>query len=239
MIELVRRVSTAEAVANHLVDRIRSGDFGPGDNLPSERELQQQMGVGRLAVREGLARLSALGIVQVDHGRGTKIRQGVQTEALDQIFVPMFPDRHPKAMEDLLRARSAIDSELASLAARRRTDEDVRILAALLRDTDKALNDDEALAQLDFDFHREVARIADNSYLGPVHDALARPIKEYLLCYVRIHKNRREVVSRHIPILEAIRAQNPDGARRAALRHLEACKSSVDSFISEHQDGSN
>ena len=231
MIGLVRRVSTSEAVANHLVDRIRSGDFGPGDILPSERELQTQMGVGRLAIREGLARLSALGIVRVDHGRGTKIRHGVQTDALGQVFVPLFPNRHPKALEDLLRARSAIDSELASLAAQVRTDEDVRVLESLLGNPGKALKDDDALAQLDFDFHRQVARIADNGYLGPIHDALAGPIKEYLLCYVRIHKNRLEVVSRHRPILNAIRAQNSEAARHAALNHLEACKSSVDSCI--------
>lgn len=231
--EPVRRISTAEAVANHLVDLIRSREFGPGDTLPSERELQQKMSVGRVAVREGLARLSALGIIQVDHGKGARVREGVDVEAMGQVLMPLFPDRYPKALQDLLRARSAVDSELASLAAQGRTDEDLRILESLLDNPGRALTDDRALVDLDLNFHREVARIADNAYLTGFHEALAGPIKEYLLRDDR-PRNRREVIDRHRPILEAIRAQDPAGARRAALDHLVVYSSSVDGTFSDN-----
>ena len=64
----IQPMSKAEAIVQHLVGRIRAGEFGPGDRLPSERHLQRELGVGRLSLREGLARLSALGIIRVDHG---------------------------------------------------------------------------------------------------------------------------------------------------------------------------
>jgi DNA-binding FadR family transcriptional regulator len=231
MISPVKRVSTAEAVANHLVDRIQAGDFGPGDTFPSERDLQDQLGVGRLSVREGLARLSALGIIQVDHGKGARVRAGVDVLALGQVFLPLFPNLQAKAFHDLLRARSVLDSELAAQAALTRTEEDLRGLADLLDHPGEALSDDRALAELDFAFHREVARIGDNAYLAVVHEALADPIREYLLCYVRVHPNRQEVIDRHRPILDTIAAQDPEAARKAAVDHLETCKASIDCFL--------
>lgn len=231
MLSPVRRISTAEAVANRMVERIDSGEFGPGEPFPSERHLQDQLGVGRLSVREGLARLSALGVIQVDHGKGARVRTGVDVGALRQVLVPLFPHRQAKAFHDLLRARSVIDSELAAQAAITRTDRDIDILRALLDQPGEALSDDRALAELDFAFHREVARIGDNAYLAAVHEALAGPIREYLLCYVRVHRNRREILDRHRPILEAIVARDSGGARQAAVNHLETCKASIDRFL--------
>ncbi len=231
MIGPVRRVSTAEAVAKHLMQRIRAGEFGPGDAFPSERDLQEQLGVGRLSVREGLARLSALGIIRVDHGKGARVRGGVDVEALGQVLVPLFPHRRAKAFQDLLQARRLLDSELAAQAALNRSWEDIRKLGDLLDHPGEALFDDGALAELDFAFHREVARMGDNAYLAVVHDALAEPIREYLLSYVRVHGNRQEVIDRHRPILDAIHAGDPDAARRAAVDHLEACKASIDRFL--------
>jgi len=227
----VRRVSTSEAVANRLLERIRSGEFGPGDPFPSERDLQGQLGVGRLSLREGLARLSALGIIRVDHGKGARVRRKVDVEAVAQVLLPLFPHRQAKVLHDLLRARSVLDGELAAQAALVRTDEDIGSLRDLLEHPGEALSDDRALAELDFAFHREVARIGDNAYLAVVHDALATPIREYLLCYVRVHGNRQEVIERHRPILDAIVARDQAGARLAAVNHLEACKTSVDRFL--------
>jgi DNA-binding FadR family transcriptional regulator len=231
MLTRVRRISTAEVVASHLVERIRAGEYGPGDTFPSERDLQGQLGVGRLSIREGLARLSALGIIQVDHGKGARVRGGVDVEALRQVLVPFFPQRRAKAFQDLLQARSVLDSELAAQAALARTEEDLAKLRDLLDHPGEALFDDPALAELDFAFHREVARIGDNVYLAVIHEALADPIRKYLLCYVRVHRNRQEVIDRHRPILDAIAARDPDTARQVAVDHLEACKASMDRFL--------
>lgn len=231
MLEPVRRISTAEAVANRLVERIHSGEFGPGDVFPSERDLQSQLGVGRLSLREGLARLSALGIIRVDHGKGARVRQRVDVEAVAHALVPLFPHRQSKVLHDLLRARSVIDGELAAQAALVREEGDIVVLRDLLDRPGEAVSDDRALAELDFAFHREVARIGNNTYLAVLHDALATPIREYLLCYVRVHGNRQEVIDRHRPILDAIVARDGPGARLAAVSHLEACKASVDRFL--------
>jgi len=231
MLGTVRRVSTAEAVAQHLIEQIRVGTFGPGDALPSERELQDKLGVGRLSLREGLARLSALGIIQVDHGKGATVQQAVSSSALGQVLLPLFPERDSKVLEDLLRTRSLIDGELACQAALKRTDKDLAALEELLDSPGQAMEDDAALAELDFSFHREIARIGDNAFLSAMVDALAGPIRSFLTCYVKVHGDRESVIERHRPILNAVRDGNADQARQAACAHLQACKSSVDMVV--------
>jgi GntR family transcriptional repressor for pyruvate dehydrogenase complex len=124
-----------------------------------------------------------------------------------------------------------IDGELAYQAALKRTDEDLAVLEKLLDSPGQALTDDEALAELDLSFHQEIARIGDNPFLTAMVDALAAPIRSFLTCYVKVHGDRESVIQRHRPVLEAIRARDPEEAREAACAHLQACKSSVDMVI--------
>ena len=91
----IKRVSTTQAIVTNIQDRIQHGEFSPGDMLPSERELQEDLGVSRLAIREGLARLSALGIIRVDHGKGAFISTEANTTALFDTLRPLLP-RHSK-----------------------------------------------------------------------------------------------------------------------------------------------
>ena len=70
-------------VARRLLDLFTSGEMAPGDRLPAERQLAATLQVGRSAVREALAALEILGIVQVRPGAGTYLR-GNASELLPQ-----------------------------------------------------------------------------------------------------------------------------------------------------------
>ena len=228
----VRRVSAAEAVRKNLVKRIRDGEFGPGDPLPSERELQDRLGVGRLSLREGLAGLSALGIIQVDHGRGGYVRESVDHDAVANAMVPLFPERDAKALTDLLDARRLVEGELTALAAAKRTEDDLSRLRLILDEPGDALTNEEAMADLDYAFHREISRIADNQFLDVILDALRYHIRAFLSHYARSqNKNPAGVIERHRPVLTAIEARDPEAARKAAQEHITGCRKAVTEFM--------
>ncbi len=230
-IEAIRRTSTAEAIVDHLLGRIRGGEFGPGDWLPSERLLQEQLGVGRLSLREALARLSALGIIRVDHGKGACVQKHIDKDVLINALVPAFPARNPKTLQDLVEARASIEGELAAIAARRRTESDIEHLRRILDEPGDAMADDKALADLDYSFHREIARIADNEFLTVMMEALSDHIRTFLLNYVRAYRDPVSVIERHRPLLEAITNGDTDRARECARKHIDVCKSSLDAYI--------
>jgi GntR family transcriptional repressor for pyruvate dehydrogenase complex len=231
MAESIRRRSTSEAIVDHLLERIRSGEYGPGDKLPSERELQAELGVGRLSLREGLARLSALGIIRVDHGKGAFVQEGIDAGAMHSVLVPLFPHSNARTLRDLVEARSLVEGEQAALAARRRTEQDLQALRELVDVSTEEIEGSREVARLDQRFHREIARIADNEFLAAMLGALAQHVQAFLRDYARALDDPRSVLDRHRPILEAIEAGDADTARSEARRHVDVCKSSLENYI--------
>lgn len=73
MLEPITRQLVSEAVYTQLRDRILTGDLKPGDPLPGERKLSEQLGVNRGAVREGIQRLAQARLVVVHHGGATRV----------------------------------------------------------------------------------------------------------------------------------------------------------------------
>jgi DNA-binding GntR family transcriptional regulator len=132
-----------------------------------------------------------------------------------------------------MAARALVDGEAAAQAARKRSVDDIKRLLDILDEQGPALQSEEALADLDFRFHKEVARIADNAFLSMMIDALAAPIREFLTCYVKVHKDFQSVIDRHRPILDAIGDRDAERAREAAVKHLETCGRTVASIAAD------
>src|ERR1700751_6000810 len=73
------RQTLSQAISAAVLERIRAGEFGPGDRLPTEKMLMEQYGVGRNSVREAVQALVTLGLVEVRPGRGATVI-GVESE---------------------------------------------------------------------------------------------------------------------------------------------------------------
>ncbi len=219
----IKRISTTQAIVTRIKERIQLGEFSPGDMLPSERVLQEELGVSRLALREGLARLSALGIIRVDHGKGAFITSETDTSALFDTLRPLLPRNDVQRANDLFRTRAVIESELAAEAALHRTEEDLEQLRDILNCGREELDDEKAFADLDFSFHREIARIADNVFLTVMWEALARHIFKLLTEFDRDRANRAAAHKRHKLQLEAIAQGDVETVRRLVREHIRPC----------------
>ncbi|MHC4434605.1 MAG: FadR/GntR family transcriptional regulator, partial [Planctomycetota bacterium] len=197
----------------------------------SERHLQEELGVGRLSLREGLARLSALGIIRIDHGKGAFVQARASSTSLAHAMTPCFSERDQKTMEDLVHTRELIEGELSSLAAQYRQEGDIQKLEAILENPGIPLMDEKELADVDLAFHMEIARVANNQFLAVMLKAIRTNIHGYLVHYVRAVNDPLLVVNRHWPILQAIIDQAPDQARELALAHVRECKSNLQSYV--------
>ena len=155
--------SAVSGVATRLLDLFTSGQVAPGTRLPPERELASTLGVGRSAVREALAALEILGIVDVRPGSGTYLR-GTSSELLPQTlrWGLLIGERNTA---ELLELRSGLEIYVARLAAVRLTD---RQLATLGRHVDRmraSVDDLKAFVHADLDFHHALASGVDNKVL--------------------------------------------------------------------------
>ena len=218
---MIAPVTTTDAVVAHLKERLRRGEFPPGGMLPSERELKEQLGVSRLTLREALARLSALGIIRVAHGKGSFVAERPSPAALHDALVPLLPRDDPDRWRELAEARALVEGDLAARAARRRTVEDLARLRMILDAPPEDLDDPHAFAERDLSFHREVARIAGNTFLSVMWEALASEILVFLAEAAVDRAARRAALRRHRPLLEAVAARDAEAARSLSRTHIE------------------
>jgi GntR family transcriptional repressor for pyruvate dehydrogenase complex len=216
----IKRVSVVEATVNYIKNQIAEGALKPGEQLPSERTLQTMLGVSRFTLREALARLSALGIVEITHGKGAFIAQGMNASSLEDVFFPLFANQNIQSLIDFFEARMLIESEAVRLCASRRTREDLEDLKKILDSSEAALEDPRRFGELDFLFHNRVSKAAGNIFIDKMMGCLNEYIKKYLLMLANNPENRKRSLVNHRNILEMIEKEDVDNAGKVTRKHL-------------------
>lgn len=218
----IRREPLATEIARRLVEYLLSGEVGPGERMPSERQLAQAFGVGRSAMREAIKSLSLIGLVEVRHGDGTYLRK-TQGSLLPQVIEWGLLLGEPRT-RDLVEARQKIESVIAALAADRRSEEDLAELRRLLgRMKELAASGDDvaAFVEADVGFHLRLANASRNTAL---HDVLAG-VQALLRVWIgRVFAAGHTDVSyrEHVPILEAVERGDPAAAQAAMEAHMSS-----------------
>ena len=214
----MRRPLLGDAVLNRLLGLISSGEVKPGDRLPSEPVLAERMGVRRITLRESVKMLSAMGLVDVRHGRGTYVRQPDSNpltrpiSALLRLYaVPIF---------ELLDTRRVIELHTVEEAARRRSDADLARLRELAEEMECVLDSPKRYIDLDKAFHLAVARCADNRVFTALLEMIRDRLREDLLKSVRRPGKTERYERDHWKILRAIERRDGKLARDIMARHL-------------------
>jgi GntR family transcriptional repressor for pyruvate dehydrogenase complex len=175
--EKVRRVRTFDDVVEQLREAILSGRIRPGDRLPGERQLCEELGVGRPTLREALRSLEALGMIDVRPGKGGGSYAVTPSESTLGDALASLVSLRGASLEDLSEFRVDFEGENAAWAARRADASDIATLQALVADA-AAAGGVELLAEVDVRWHEALARATKNRLrigiaLG-IHGAVTR-----------------------------------------------------------------
>jgi GntR family transcriptional regulator, transcriptional repressor for pyruvate dehydrogenase complex len=218
-VERVATPATYELVSEQIRRAIHIGTYLPGDKLPAERQLAEQMGVSRTTVREALRVLEGEGYVESHRGATGGIVVLDQSASEDRIR-PVVVERLAE-FEELFDFRIAIEGAAARLAAVRRTEADLKQLQKAV----DAMAEGWQTARFraaDSAFHLGIANAARNGFMRQaIEDARARmwiPIDRHVDMVFR-SANRH-----HDEILQAIRRRDPDAAEAAAVAHLKTAR---------------
>lgn len=153
-----------ERIATTIADAILDGVFPPGSTLPPERDLAERLGVNRTSLRQGLARLQQMGLIEVRHGSGSVVRdpEGLTHPAVVEALVRKLG---PDFLVELLEIRAALGPLIGRLAAARSTPEDAEALCAALEVVQQA---DKAAARqaADLAYFRVLIHSTRNRALG-------------------------------------------------------------------------
>ncbi len=165
--------STSDSVTNQLRDAILRGDYQPGERLASERKLAEQLGVSRGSVREALKQLDQLGLLEIRHGGGARVRP-VEDASLDVLRHLLRLEGGPgvELVTQLLDVHEILMISAVSLAVRNASDEEITRARRLLDGlTDPGLGDDDYRADLD-ELGQLISKASRNLVLRLVRNGL-------------------------------------------------------------------
>ena len=218
----VRVASAVDEVSDRLLTAIAVGDFLPGERLPAERELTVLLRVSRPTVREAVARLQALGVVEIRRGRngGAFVRDSWTESSAAAVRRTLLP--RWEEFEQLFDLRGLVEGMVAATAARRRRPEDLEPMREALAAHLSATTPREEQAA-DSAFHRSICAATHNPQIALLsRDLLTRislgfPVEPW-------GKGERTHFHRagegHTALYEAIEAGEPERAEEIAREHF-------------------
>jgi GntR family transcriptional repressor for pyruvate dehydrogenase complex len=215
---VVRKMRVSEEIIGQVRDLITSGRLKVGDRLPAERELAKILQVGRSTVREAIRALESLGVLQARPGEGTFLVANPAEQRPDLFNVDLFKSWDNQRR--LFEVRIVIEPDLAALAARRATPDQIQRMREILDDQDQLIQQGDNGIKADTGFHFLVAEAANNDILLRIMDGLMDRLQETRA--VSLSKGGRPVRSlrQHRAILRAIETRDADAAEQRMREHI-------------------
>lgn len=222
----VSQAARAQGAYAYLKERLLEGDLGPGDNL-SVVALAGELQCSRVPVMEALKRLEAEGFVRIVPQVGCRVDAPDSHDVLD--FFTLF---------------AAVEGTIASLAAERRTPEDLRTFAAVCAEIDKTArmagapeDRDPTYRRLNLLFHRQIHQLARAPAASTVAAGLWDRSDFYIkLAFGSLYFSKR-IKASHLAIRKAIADGEPAAAEAAVREHLLAVGAGVAKRLAELQVG--
>lgn len=216
-------------IARELLARVLSGRIPPGSRMPSERQLAEEMGVGRTAVREALTSLSLLGVVEVRRGDGRFVIRS-DGDLLTRLLEWGLALGEPRVL-DMMEMRQHLEIALAGLAAARRTERDLAEIKRALDRMESLRGDVGPFVSADIDFHLALARSAHNGVMSDLLSNVRALLTVWITKVVRGEVGQGPSFAEHVPIYQAVAVGDIESARIAMKAHMESARARLQTWI--------
>ena len=214
------RTNLVDLVIQRVEEWIRSGAFNSGDRLPSTQSMVEEFGVSRSVVREALAKLEALGVVEIRHGKGAYVSSLAVDVILGQL-IRLGEADEARMLPFVWEARKIIETEVASMAARRRSAEDIENLEKALQEMEGQVDAGGLGVEADEAFHMIMTQASQNPVLVKMVLGISEILRRSRRASLTSIERRTSSLQEHWDILRAVKEQDEAGARLAMQTHIE------------------
>jgi GntR family transcriptional regulator, transcriptional repressor for pyruvate dehydrogenase complex len=232
-ISLIRRQTITAQVISYILDIIKKGQVKPGERLPTEKQLIEELSVSRTCVREAIKSLESLQLIRVKPKIGAVVLEPSPVALINAEY--LSTSAFMQQAESLIEFRKVLESGLVALAAEKATAADWAAMREILAEQEAALNMDrstpnadvrfhEAINNANIRFHKAVAAATRNPLAIMVLEAISEPLAEVSRRTNEMPGVPEAGLRQHWSIYRAIRENNAEKARRAMLLHLKAAE---------------
>ncbi|MDR2998313.1 MAG: FadR family transcriptional regulator [Microbacterium sp.] len=212
------------AVTDEAIEKIKamivSGELGPGDRLPPEKELAERLGLSRNSMREAVKALEVIRVLDVRRGDGTYVTSLEPHLLLEAItFVVDLHD--DDSLLELFAVRRMLESQATGLAAGNATAEEAAALQEEVASVDSDTVSLDDLVAHDMRFHREIVRLTGNDYLASLIESLSSQTVRARVWRGLTEQNALDrTLSEHRAIADAIAQHDSALATSLATAHI-------------------
>jgi GntR family transcriptional regulator, galactonate operon transcriptional repressor len=222
-------------VVHELGVRIVRGEFAPGDSLPNEPELGEELEVSRSVLREGMKVLAGKGLVRIRPKTGTQVRPREDWNLLDPDVLGWQFEAAPtpRGLRDLHELRAMVECDGARLAAERRDDADVAALREHLEEMTATVENAGEFVEADLRFHGAIFEASGNELLAHLNAMFAVAFRAVRRFHTRQPNRYVASLGLHEDVLDAIAARDGDAAEKAMRVLTEDARVDLEHYIAE------
>ena len=214
----MEKTSLSQQTARRLYHMITAEKkFAPGEKLPNEPKLSQELGVSRATLREAIRALATQGVLEVRRGLGTFVSQ--KAAEIDDFGFSAL-DQVKGQLRDLFELRAVFEPEIAALACRRATPEE---LADILTQGERVaayIRAGEARTQADRDFHAAIVRATHNEFMARLLPIISQAVETAIVSGPHGDRLAEHTLRDHALLMEFFQKRDPEGARHAMAIHM-------------------
>lgn len=225
----------SQKIEKNIENSIRTKQLIPGQKLPTEKELGSLFGVSRTALREALRRLHARGLIEIRKGSGMFISELSSADAISNLSLYLELNFTEELILDIIKTRQLFEPQIAKMAAKNRTEEDLKQLKKIIVEMAKtSLTDVRVQGELDNKFHIQVAQSSHN----PVIILIMEPIFTLLpkirdLVYAKSTSVPDTTVKYHQAIYKSIELKDENMAVEKMKEHIRVTEKNYKSYLKE------
>lgn len=216
----IPRRSSVDQVVERIRDVITEQKLAAGERLPGELELVEQLQVSRPVLREALARLQGLGLIEIQRGNGTFVASRDRLANCVQLLRTAVT-LAPRELLAYAELRAAVEVQAVRQAAERATAEDVAELKRMLKELNSVDRPYEELLEIDFRFHRRILQAAGNELMQNLMEVIYEFVVTQMAQTTPSPRENKLGRRLHREIVAAIADHDPDSAERAMREHME------------------
>lgn len=220
----IQRPRVHTEVLTCLLEDIQSGVYQEGQKLPSERELMEEFGVGRPAVREALSALGRMGLIELSPGMRARVCKLTLRPLLEEMRATLqIYSSSPDGWRQLHDLRLFFETSVARQLAHSVTDEQLGRLQEVMDRQRHFLDQSEirSFAEADIAFHRLLVEFLGNPFLGLLAEGFAGWLITPLYASMQVRQQSERSYTAHQAVFAALTRRDPDSAEQAMRSHLE------------------
>ncbi|WP_130859581.1 FadR/GntR family transcriptional regulator [Gracilibacillus phocaeensis] len=208
----------SDSVADDMMSMIAiEKRFAPGDKLPNENELSGELNISRTTLREAIRILVANGIVEIRRGKGTYIKENVDTDNLETFGELTEAKINAR---DLYEMRLIFEPDAAYYATVRASETELKRILDYGMQIEQKIKAKEDRTEVEQQFHQAIVKATHNEFMEKLMPVIYQAINKGVILSTKRELAVKDTIHDHHMIMEFMKHRNPEGAKSAMKIHI-------------------